>query len=482
MNTKTLKGKVITGIIWNTVQLIVNRSFSFVIKLVLAKILFPEQFGLVGMAAVFTSFVQVFNDLGFGAALVQRKEEDLREEHYHTSFWTGITWSIALYILIALIVAPLAAEFYKEPVMEQIIPVLSLGVLASPINLVHRAQLTKQLDFRRLTYISNFSSIFSGILSLILAFSGFGVWALVFNSVATFVVAMPMYFKATRWKPKLIWQKEAFTEIFGFGVNTMGTQVFNNLISKFDYLIIGKLLSASALGVYTLAFTLTDTFRGQLMSVMNTVMYPIYGKKQDDVKSLTLYYLKVVEYNAIIIYPIMMVMMLFASPIISGFFGEKWLDAIIPVQILSVSVVFHLMVSSNTSLIRGMGKPGLEFKLQLFKSLVLYVPLIFLGTKLYGTVGAAMAILINKVLSVFIAQYYLKKLLNISFSRLLIAIKPSSFGLILGLGVGYLLYFKLKIFWPVSAAASLMIYTLIVYLMIGKELLHQVRSFRNQKM
>ncbi|TPE40009.1 lipopolysaccharide biosynthesis protein [Pontibacter mangrovi] len=481
MNNKSLKGKVVTGIFWNAIQLIVNRSFSFIIKLVLAKLLFPEQFGLVGMAAVFTSFVQVFNDLGFGAALVQRKDEDLREEHYHTSFWTGVIWSIALYITIALIVAPLAADFYKEPVMRQIIPVMSLGVLASPINLVHRAQLTKSLDFKRLTYISNFSSIFSGILSLILAFSGFGVWALVFNSVATFVVAMPMYFKATKWKPRLIWENEAFKEIFGFGVNTMGTQVFNNLISKFDYLIIGKLLSASALGVYTLAFTLTDTFRGQLMSVMNTVMYPIYGKKQDDVKSLALYYLKVVEYNAIIIYPIMMLMMLFASPIIHGFFGEKWVDAIIPVQILSVSVVFHLMVSSNTSLIRGMGKPGLEFKLQLFKSLVLYVPLIFIGTKLYGTVGAATAILINKILSVFIAQYFLKKLLNISFLKLLSAIKPSGIGFVIGSIVGYILHFKLKIFWPLSAVISLSIYLLIVYFMIGKEILYQINSFRKQK-
>ena len=477
----SLKDKILSGVIWNAIQLMVNRSFAFIIKLVLAKILFPEQFGLVGMAAVFTSFIQVFNDLGFGAALVQKKDEDLRDEHYHTSFWTGIIWSIILYLLIAFWVAPLAAQFYEEPIMRQIIPVLSLGILASPVNLVHRAQLTKSLNFKKLTYISNFSSIFSGILSLCLALFGFGVWSLVFNSVATFLIAMPMYFNATKWKPKIVWDQKAFKDVFGFGINTMGTQVFNNLISKFDYLIIGKLLSASALGVYALAFTLTDTFRSQLMSVMNNVMYPIYGKKQDDHATLTVYYLKVVKYNALIVYPVMMIMILFSPPLIDSIFGEKWIDSIIPIQILSLSVVFHMMVSSNTSLIRGMGKPGLEFRLQLFKSIVLYVPLIYLGTKLYGTEGAALAILINKFLSVFIAQYFLKKLLGITIYDLMNSLKPSSSGLLFGLISGYLLYYELSLFWPISILISLAVYTTTVYIMIGPELKSELNNILKLK-
>jgi teichuronic acid exporter len=175
----SLRNKILTGVIWNSIQLLVNRSFSFLIKLVLAKILFPEQFGLVGMAAVFTSFIQVFNDLGFGAALVQRKDEELRDEHYHTSFWTGVIWSVILYFLIALFIAPLAAKFYNEPIMQEIIPVLSLGVLASPINLVHKAQLTKSLNFKKITYISNFSNIFFRGIIIMSCFVRF--WCLVFG-------------------------------------------------------------------------------------------------------------------------------------------------------------------------------------------------------------------------------------------------------------------------------------------------------------
>ena len=226
----SLNKQITSGIFWTSIQILIQQSFSFIVKLVLARLLFPDDFGLIGMAIVFTSFVQVFNDLGIGAALIQRKEEDLNQKHYHTSFWTGIVWSIFLYIIIVCVVAPLAANFYNEPLLESIIPILSIGVLASPINLVHKAQLTKAMNFKKIALISNSSNIFSGVLSVSLALYGMGVWSLVFNSVASIVIAVPFYFKATGWKPKFIWGKQEFKDIFGFGMYTTGTSVFNNLI------------------------------------------------------------------------------------------------------------------------------------------------------------------------------------------------------------------------------------------------------------
>src|SRR5690606_7943691 len=148
---------------------------------------------------VFTSFVQVFNDLGIGAALVQRKEKDLSKVHYDTAFWTGVLWAIGVYLLIYFAVAPLAAVFYKEPILRTIIPVLSIGVLCSPVKLVHKAQLTRQMSFKNLAFIDNSASIIAGLLAVAMAFMGAGVWALVFNSVAAVIIAMPLYFKATRW-------------------------------------------------------------------------------------------------------------------------------------------------------------------------------------------------------------------------------------------------------------------------------------------
>ncbi len=461
--------------------MLVNKSFGFVIKVVLARILFPEEFGIVGMALVFTSFVEVFNDLGFGAALIQKKDSKLSPAHFHTAFWTGIGWSLIMFLSMVFLISPLAAQFYNQQVLESIIPVLSLGILSSPVNLVQKAILLRNLDFKKVAFIENTSAIVSGILSLILAFAGMGVWSLVFNSLATFVIAIPLYLKATTWVPRMIWTQDAFKDIFGFGIYTTGTNLANNLINKADYLLIGKLMTASALGAYTLAFVLTDTFRSQLMSIMNKVMYPIYGKAQDDQPTMKRYYLNVVKYNSLIINPIMGILFVLSDPIIVDFFGLKWNETIIPLRIISLSVIFHMMVNSNTVLIRGMGKVKLEFMIQLFKALFLFLPAITFGVYYYGIIGAAYAILFNKIISVFIAQIYLKKLVDITYKDLFDSLKVSLTSLFLTILLGELMFNTFGVHYILTGIAMILTYSGGVWCFMGTELKAQYLELRFNK-
>lgn len=455
----------------------VNKSFSFIIKIILARILFPEEFGLVGMAVVFISFVEISNDIGIGAALIQRKDEDLRNEHFHTAFWTGIIWSILVFGLIIIFVSPFAAKFYNEPFLKKIIPVLSIGILSGPINLVHNAQLTRAMNFKKLAFINNFSSIFSGTLSLGLAYFGAGIWSLVFNSVSTFIIAMPLYFHATKWYPKMIWNRDAFNEVFGFGMFTTGTNFLNNLMNKLDYLLIGKLVSASALGNYTLAFVLTDTFRSQLMGIMGKVMYPVYGKLQDDKLSIKKYYKNVVKYNSILVFPIMLILFFNSKELILSFFGEKWVDSILPLKILSISVIFHMMVNSNTVVIRGMGKPRLEMKIQFWKSILLYVPLISIGVYFYGIVGASLAYLTIKILSIFIVQFYMKKLIEYSYSDLFHAVKiPVISSLIASVPfIAFKYLFNMN--FILCTFIFLILYLSAIYFIIGKDFFKRIKQY-----
>lgn len=480
MAPQSYKGKVVSGVAWSVLQLAINKFFAFAIKLVLAKLLFPEQFGLVGMAAVFISFIQVFNELGIGAALVQRKDEYLEEAHFHTAFWTGVVWSVGIFLLVSLVAAPLAAEFYKEPLLKSLIPVLSIGVLSSPVNLVHRAQLTKQMNFKKLAFISNTSTIFSGCLALVLAFMGAGVWSLVFNSVTSFIIAMPLYFRATKWTPKLIWEKQAFNDIFGFGVYTTGTSFLNNLLSNLDYLLIGKLVSASALGVYTFAFVLTDTFRNQFTTMMNKVMYPVYGKHQDDPTLLKKYYLKVVTYNSLVVYPVMVLLISLGEPLILNFFGSKWQESILPMKILAFSVMIHMLVSGHASLLRGQGRPKLELKLQFFKAVFLYAPLITFGVYKYGVIGAAWACVVYKVLEVILAQYYLKKIVNISPGDLFVHIKTPIIASVVSFVVTYMLY-NAGLHYILCAVAMAVSYGGVVILSMRSELMNQLKELRKGK-
>lgn len=477
-----LKKQALTGVIWNGIQLLINQSFGFIIKLVLAKLLFPEQFGLVGMATVFTGFVQVFNDLGIGAALIQRKDEDLKPVHYHTAFWTGVGWSFLMYLIMAFIVGPLAAQFYEEPLLKELVPVLGLGVLFSPINLIHKAQLTKKMNFKRMAFIENTATIISGTLALLLAYLGAGVWTLVFNAIATMVFAMPLYFISTKWLPKLIYDKTAFKDVFGFGIFTTGTNIVNYLISNVDYLLIGKFVSSSALGAYTFAFVLTNTFRGRLMAVMNRVFYPLYSKMQDNPDTLKKYYLKVVNYNSVVIFPIMVFFILLADPVIIRVFGEKWIDSISPLQILSGSVMVHMMVNSNTSLIRGIGRPDLEFKIQLVKAII-FVPVLILGVLKFGIVGAAYATLINKVMAVIIAQYTFNNLLKIKISTLefLKAVKEPWIASFISFTICYSLLHFMGLNYIVTSILFFILYGLSIWWLMKAELASIIKELKQLK-
>src|SRR5690606_24782988 len=161
-----------------------------------------------------------------------------KSEHYHTAFWTGVSWSGALYLLMSFALAPVTAQFYEQDLLKTLIPVLSLGILVNPVNLVHNAILTKKMDFKKLAFINNSSNLLSGAISVILAFSGAGVWALVFNYVAMVFFSIPLYFYATKWKPKFIWSREAFKDVFGFGIFTTGTNIVNYLANNVDFLFI----------------------------------------------------------------------------------------------------------------------------------------------------------------------------------------------------------------------------------------------------
>lgn len=419
------------GLIWSTIEVVVKRSFDFFVKLVLARILFPEEFGIVGMAMVFTSFIQVLSEMGVGSALIQRKEENLKDIHFQTVFWTSLVWSILLYFSIVFIVTPVVANFYDEQVLLQIIPILSLPILFSSINIINKSQLMRVLDFKKIALVNNTSAIIAGFGALILAFNGAGVWALVFNTVFPFVLAMPMFFLATRWRPKLEWDIAAFKQIFGFGVFTFGTTLILNLTTNIDYLIIGKLVNASALGAYTLAFMLTGLVSSQVASMINRVMFPFYSSIQTDITKVKTYYLKVIGYYALLIYPIMLALIVLAGPILSIFFGDKWVDAKVPLRILALAVLINVLTSSYNLLFRSIGRPKLEMKILLCLFIFVMFPSVSLGGYYYEARGVAYGIFISAVINFFVVMCLLYRYFEITLWSVLKQVGPAVIAFVL---------------------------------------------------
>lgn len=419
--------KIISGIKWTGIEFGLNTLFKFSVQFILAKLLLPNEFGLVGMCMVFIAMSGAVSELGMSAALIQKKDDNQVKMMYPTAFWSGVVWGILLYTIMVGLIGPFAAYFYEEPILVKLIPVLSLGVLIKPLNLIQIVILTRELDFKKIAQIFNISALIAGIIAVVSAYFGVGVWALVINNVLSVGLTVPLFYLNIKWKPSLEWNNEHFKHIFGFGAYSTGTSLFSTLTYNIDNLIIGKMLGSSLLGSYTLSFALTEQLRQMVSTILNKVMYPVFGKNQDDKIKLKDYFLKIINFNSILIYPLMTFLLLFGDEVI-GFFGEKWKEAVLPLKILAVAMMVHLLINSFTSLIRGIGKPKLEMKIIIGLTTIVLIPGLYLGISYYGLVGAAFAILINKIGLVIIGMIVLKKEIGLTIFNVFFAVKSALLG------------------------------------------------------
>lgn len=473
-----LSNKIIGGVFWTTLETIINRSLGFIIQMVLARLLFPADFGLVGMAVVFITFVEVFNDLGMNAALIQKKEDKLTPLHYDTAFWTGLVWSVFLYIFIFFVLTPISVSFYQEDALTLIMPILSVGVLLSPINLVHRAQLIKSMNFKKLAIVNNISSFVSGGVALTLAFLDFGVWALVFYSISRTLVAIPLLFRATKWRPNWRWDKEIFKEFFSFGAYTTGTSLANKLTGNLDFILVGKLIGTAGLGLYSFAFMLTNVLRDHIVSIVNKVIYPVYASLQDDRDKMAVMFLKVISMNNLIVYPVVLGVFLFVEDFLPLFFGEKWNDSVPIIKILCFAVFIQMLNNSHTNLLRAAGKVKLELTLQLIKSLVFFTPLIIIGVNLNQLKGAAIGYTVATALGVALSFLFMYRIFNINIVNVFKAIKASL--LLLLICIPTILFLKHYVSWTLCLVFFGLLVMLIYYIFARNQLLALYKQVRNR--
>lgn len=434
-----MSSKLVSGIFWSVIEVVIKRVLDLVVKLVLARLLFPEDFGVIGMATVFISFIQVLNEAGMGAALIQKKEEDLTQAHLNTVFWSNLAWSVFLYLIILLFVTPFVVKFYNQPILSKIIPILSLSLFTGALNVVHKSQLMRDLSFKKIAFINNTSTLIGGIVALIAAYSGLGIWALVINTVLAYIISVPLFFYQTRWLPKFEFNTLYLKEILAFGIFTTMTQLIVNVVSNTDYLLIGKYVSASAVGFYSLAFMMTSLVKGQVTSMLNRVMFPFYSKIQDDIELLKSYYVRLIKYYAIILYPLMLLLILFGDEIIKLFYGEKWLDTVFPMKILALAMLISVLFNGYNLLFRSIGKPKLEMQIQMILSIVIYLPCIIIGLYLNGYIGVAWGTVVSTVINFLVVQILLKRHFNLLFITIYKSLYPVFLAFFLAGASSYLL-------------------------------------------
>lgn len=359
--------QVSRGFAWSAVERFSVQGISFLLSIIIARIVSPSAYGLIVMVQVFLSFSQLFIDGGFANALIQKKDRD--ETDYCTVFFFNLGVAISLYLLLFFL-APVIANFYEEPQLTSITRVISLNLILSSFAIVQKTRLTINLDFKTQTKAGLVAVIISGTVGVICAYSGFEVWALVIQGLMNqFIISVAlMYF--SRWKPKLIFSGQSFKRLFSFGSKLMLSNILTSVYINVTNLVIGKKYSSADLAFYNRGFTLSQFPSTNLSDVMNRVIYPVLARVQDDLDSLRREYLKYLHLTHYIILPLMGLLLVLAKPLIEVLLTPKWLDAVPYLQIFCLNFMFYPLQQQAGNPVAAIGHSGVLLKAQVLKRIV----------------------------------------------------------------------------------------------------------------
>lgn len=394
----SLKKKTIHGLAWAFTSQIGKQGSQFVITAILARLLSPSDFGLLGMATVFTNFAMIFGELGVSSALIQKQDAD--ERHLSSAFWLNIMAGIGL-TLIFILLSPLIAKFYNRPELKPMLMVMSFNYILASFTIIQQSILTKDMDFRSLMIRDIIAVIVAGIVGIAMAYKGFGVWSLVYQLLTFTAINGILLWTFSKWRPKFIFSLTAIRDIFHFSVHMTGFQTVNYFARNIDYLLIGKFLGAQPLGYYTLAYRLMLMPLQNVSSVIGRVMFPAFSKIQDELEKIHSGYLKMIKAISSITFPLMLLLFAVTTEFVNVIFGSNWQPSIILIRILCFCGLVQSVGGPIVGTLRlSQGEARLHFKLGVLNAIFSGLS-ILLGLR-WGIYGVALS---YTVFSVFWSYY-----------------------------------------------------------------------------
>jgi O-antigen/teichoic acid export membrane protein len=411
----TLKQKTITSLGWSTAGSFGKQGIQFLISVVLTRLLVPEDFGLLGMILVLTGIATLFNDLGFGAALIHKKS--LEERHLSSVFWLNL--GVGLFLTTFIIaIAPLVASFYREPQLVSLTRVVAINFFVGAFGIVQKNLFSRHMQFRELAAIDFFAVLFAGCIAITMAFSGFGVWSLVAQLVSLTVLSVLLLWVRSKWHPQFIIQWQAIKELWPFSSNLLGSQLLNYGVRNVDYLLIGRYIGSWDLGIYTRAYTTMLLPINQVTAVVGRVMFPALSRIQDNVSKVKQVYLYSNRMIALITMPLMLGLIVTARPFVLTFFGPKW-EAVVPIlQVLCLVGVRQTLGSTVGWIYQSQGRTDIMFRWSILSFVVTVVAFV-IGLR-WGIIGVASAYAVGNYLLWYPAIAIPGRLINMSFKEYLL--------------------------------------------------------------
>lgn len=432
--SQLLKQKTVKGVGWSFADNIANQGVSFLVGLVLARLITPEEYGLIG---IITIFIVVFNsivDSGFSNALIRKN--DIKEIDYNTVFITNMVFSIVLFFAL-FFSAQTIANFFNQPLLKPLTQVMGSIVIINAFAIVQRTILTKNIDFKTQTKVSFISSGISGFIGIGMAFTGYGVWSLVGQQISRQLFNTVFLWVYNHWLPKLQFSWNSFKDLFGFGWKLMVSAMIDTIWREIYQVVIGRCYSAATLGQYTRAQQFGSIFSSNLTSVIQRVSYPVLSTLQDDKQRMKEGYRRVIKITMLITFVLMLGLAAISKPMIQVLVGNQWLIAAGFLPIICLQMMLYPLHAINLNMLQVQGRSDLFLKLEIIKKCVAVIPVllgIFIDIywMLWGSVIAGF-------FAYYLNSYYSGKLLDYNILSQIKDILPS-FGIAIGMaGVTYLI-------------------------------------------
>ena len=423
----------IQNFFWRFAERCGAQLVTFIVSIVLARILAPEDYGTIALVTVFTTIMQVFVDSGLGIALIQKKDAD--DLDFSSVFYFNFAVCIVLYALMFL-AAPYIAKFYDDNTLVPIVRVISLTIVISGVKGLQQSYVSRNMLFKRFFYATLGGTIFSACLGIGMAYAGFGVWAIVAQQLSNTAIDTLILWITVKWRPKKMFSWERLTNLLKFGWKLLASSLLDTVYNNLRNLIIGKIYSSSDLAYYNQGDKFPKLIVANINTSIDSVLLPTMSQAQDDRERVKMMTRRAIKTSTYVMAPLMMGLVFCAVPIVKLVLTDKWLPCVFFLRVFCITYMFWPIHTANLNAINAMGRSDLFLKLEVIKKVV---GMILLFSTMWLSVKAmAYSLLISSVCSQIINSWPNRKLLHYGYLEQLKDILP---GILLAIGMGVCVYF-----------------------------------------
>ena len=424
----TSKNKVMSNFLWRFAERCGAQLVTFVVSVVLARLLDPEVYGTIALVTVFITILNVFVDSGMGNALIQKADAD--ELDFSTVFYFNITMCLILY-LIMFALAPSIASFYGIPTLIPVIRVLSLTIVISGLKNVQQAYVSRNLLFKRFFFATLGGTIGAAIIGIFMAYRGFGIWALVAQQLFNTLVDTIVLWITVKWRPRKMFSFERLKGLFSYGWKLLVSSLLNTVYNNIRQLIIGKLYTSEELAYFNRGKQFPNLIITNVNTSIDSVLLPTMSKEQGDVSRVKSMTRRAIKTSTYIMAPMMIGLTVCAVPLVRLILTDKWLSCVPFMRIVCITCLFYPIHTANLNAIKALGRSDLFLYLEVIKKVVGTVLLV--STMWFGVYAMALSLLVESVIAQVINTWPNKKLLNYGYTDQLKDILP---GILLAVFMG----------------------------------------------